>query len=131
MKRSVFAVLSGAMLLAPRPASSDEAPATATDPSVRARATLTDIQNGTLDRSTLTPALSAVLTDDVRKTMTALVGPYGTPKQFAALSKTDVDGVTTYVYRMTWPAGSVDYVFGIDDKTDKIAKLFLRPGPPA
>jgi len=129
MKRVAFAASCGALLLAPRPSRADDTPGPR-DLVARAKAAFFDLQHGTLDRSTLTPALSALLTDDVRDIMTELIAPYGKPSQFAPRSTTDLDGVTTYVFRVTWASGSVDYTFGIDDKTDKIAKLYIRPGPP-
>jgi hypothetical protein len=129
MKRAAFAASCGALLLAPRPTRADETPAPK-DPLARAKAAFLDLQQGTLDRSALTPALSALLTDDVRNIMTELIAPYGKPSQFAPRTTTDVDGVATTVYRVTWTSGSVDFTFGIDDKTDKIAKLYIRPGPP-
>jgi len=129
MKRAAFAAACGALLLAPRSARADETPAPK-DPAARAKASFLDLQHGALDRSTLTPAFSTLLTDDVRTSMTELIAPYGKPSQFALRTTTDVDGVSTYVFRVTWTSGSVDYTFGIDDKTDKIAKLYIRPGPP-
>jgi hypothetical protein len=106
------------------------ADAATTDPIVRARDAFVQLQAGKVDRTALTPALNADLTDGVLATMSAGVSPLGPPGKFAVSSKTDVDGVTTYVFRLTGPAGSVDYVFGIDDVSGKIAKLFFRPGPP-
>jgi len=101
-----------------------------TDVSARARGVLTQVQAGKLDRSALDPLLDGVLTRPVVATMTAQLAPYGTPKTFVENSKTDLDGVTTYVFRVTWPAATVDYVFGLDDATAKIAKLYFRAGPP-
>ncbi len=122
-------LLAATLLLAAVPALGDQPAATATGPLALAREAFLDIQNDTLDRSTLTPALSADLTDSVGKGMAARIGPYGAPTEFVLRSKSDVDGVTTYVLRVLWPHANVDYVFGLDDKTQKIAKLYFRPGP--
>jgi hypothetical protein len=96
----------------------------------RAEAVLAGLQAGTIDRSLLSPELGAEYTPGVLANAAKAV-PSGPPMRFAQRSKNDVDGVTTYVFRATWSAGTVDYVFGIDDSTGKIVKLFTRPGPPA
>jgi hypothetical protein len=102
---------------------------TAAAPLVRARATFVALQQGTLDRTTLTPDLDAELTESLRADMTAKIAPYGPPVEFVIRSSSDVDGVATYVLRVRWANASVDYVFGLDDATKKIAKLYFRPGP--
>jgi hypothetical protein len=106
------------------------ASAATTDPLARARDAFVQLQAGKVDRSALTPAFSADLTADALATMSAGIASYGPPPKFAVRSKTDVDGVTTYVFRLAFSSGSVDYVFGIDDASGKIAKMYCRPGPP-
>jgi hypothetical protein len=101
------------------------------DADVLARATtvLAELQKGTLDRSELTPALSALYTPDILA-RDARTLPKSAPLSFALRQKTDVDGVTTYVYRVRFNEGILDYTFGFDDATYAITKLFTRPGPP-
>jgi hypothetical protein len=119
-----------ALLLAGALPARADAPPAAQDPATRARAAFEQLQTGKLDRTALTPALNADLTDAVRASMTARLAPFGPPPGPLALrSKYDSDGVMTYVFRVRWPNGSVDYVFGIDDTSGKIAKLYFVPGP--
>ncbi len=95
----------------------------------RAKALLAGLQTGTIDRSELSAALGA----DYNATVLANAAktlPKGNPKEFVLLDKTDTNGTTTYVYRVGWDAGDVDYVFGFDDATFEVTKLFTRPGPP-
>jgi hypothetical protein len=121
-------LLAIASLLAAAPLRAAETPATA-GPLAQARATFVALQKGTLDRATLTPALDAELTETLRADMTARIAPYGPPADFVVRQTSDLDGIATYVLRVRWPGASVDYVFGLDDATKKIAKLYLRPGP--
>lgn len=95
----------------------------------RAKALLAGLQTGTIDRSELSAALSADYTPAVLANAAKTL-PKGNPKEFALLDKTDTNGTTTYVYRVGWDAGDIDYVFGFDDATYEVTKLFTRPGPP-
>ena len=49
---------------------------------------------------------------------------------FLALEAGEIDR-TTYVFRLKWTNGSIDYVCGFDDASQKIAKLYFLPGPGA
>ncbi len=95
----------------------------------RAKVMLAGLQTGKIDRTQLSPALAAEYTPDVVANEVQLL-PKGTPSSFAIRQKFDVDGVTTYVFRVHWDAGTVDYAFGFDDATLTIVKLYTRPGPP-
>jgi hypothetical protein len=95
----------------------------------RAKALLAGLQAGSIDRSELSPALSADYTATVLANAAKTL-PKGTPKEFALRERTDANGTTTYVYRVGWDAGDIDYVFGFDDATYEVTKLFTRPGPP-
>jgi hypothetical protein len=129
MRLPAGGLLGIAFVLGAVPALGAENSGGAADPLSRARATFVALQQGTLDRTTLTPALDADLTETLRADMTAKIAPYGPPAEFVVRSTSDLDGVATYVLRVRWPNASVDYVFGIDDRTKKIAKLYFRPGP--
>lgn len=131
MNKTRIGFLAAVVLMAALPARADTPADAPQDPLSRARAAFVQLQTGTLDRSTLTPALDADLTEPVRASMTARIASYGPPGKLVVRTKSDVDGVTTYLFRIVWPAGSVDYVFGLDDATGKIAKLYFRPGPGA
>jgi len=119
-----------AVLIAGAVPAAADAPPAVQDPIVRARVAFVQLQTAKLDRSTLTPALNADLTESVRTSMTARIAPFGAPSDpLVPRSKYESDGVTTYVFRIQWPSGSIDYIFGIDDTTGKIAKLYFVPGP--
>jgi len=129
MDMARIGLLAAALLAAAAPAAADPSHA-AQDPIALARVVFEELQTAKLDRSALTPALSADLTDSVRASMTERLAPFGPPREaFVPRSKYDLDGVTTYVFRIHWPNGSVDYIFGLDDTTGKIAKLYFVPGP--
>jgi hypothetical protein len=88
------------------------------------------LQAGKVDRSELSPALSLLYPPQLlAKTARSL--PAGPPATFAQRSKVDQGGISTYVFRLTWDRGTVDYAFGFDDTTFAIVKLFTRPGPPS
>jgi hypothetical protein len=123
-----IALLVAVLLAGAAPAAADAL--AAKDAIALARVMLDELQSAKLDRSVLTPALSADLTDPIRASMTARLAPFGPPRDpLVPRSKYDSDGVTTYVFRIHWPSGSIDYIFGIDDATGKIAKLYFVPGP--
>jgi hypothetical protein len=113
------------------PALADAPPKSASDPVVRASAAFLALEAGKIDRTTLTPSLNTDLTDAAIAAMAARLAPYGVPETFPSGAKTDVDGVTTYVFRLKWTNGSIDYVCGFDDASQKIAKLYFLPGPGA
>lgn len=99
------------------------------DVAKRAKALLAELQIGTIDRSELSPALSTEYTATVLANAAKTL-PKGEPRRFEQLAKTDIDGTTTYVFRVGWVEGDVDYVFGFDDGSYAVTKLFTRPGPP-
>ncbi len=102
-----------------------------TDTLARAQAAYAAVGSGKIDRTTLTPALAADLSDAVLVVMTREANAIAKPDSFSVVSQTDRDGVTTTVFRLRTTGGTLDYVFGIDDATDKIAKLYFVPGPSA
>jgi len=95
----------------------------------RAREWLGRLQRGNIDRSQLTPDLSAALQSATVSGYAQQTGKLGPPSKFTLLAKHAVEGTTTWVFRVTWPQGSMDYNFGVDDATGKISALYLRPGP--
>ncbi len=99
------------------------------DVAKRAKALLAELQTGSIDRSELSPELSAEYTATVLANAAKTL-PKGEPRRFEQVAKTDIDGTTTYVFRVDWIEGDVDYVFGYDDGSYAVTKLFTRPGPP-
>ncbi len=124
------AVLGAAFLLGSGPVGA-QTPAISADTLARAQAAYAAIGSGKIDRTTLTPALAAVLGDATLAVMTREANAIAKPDAFAVVSQTDRDGVTTTVFRLRTPGGTLDYIFGIDDASDRIAKLYFVPGPSA
>jgi hypothetical protein len=105
---------------------------TDSDASVQKRALglLSELQAGAIDRNELSPALSAAYTKSVLALSKQTI-PGGPPTSVAQLAKHVVDGTTTYVYRLTWPSGTLDYTFGYDNSSFAVVQLYVRTGPPA
>jgi hypothetical protein len=105
---------------------------TDSDASVRKRAMLllSELQAGTIDRNELSPALSAAYTKSVLALSKQTI-PTGPPATVVQLGKHVVDGTTTYVYRLTWQSGTLDYTFGYDNASFAVVQLYVRTGPPA
>lgn len=114
---------------APGEASPTPAPSVDERASERAREWLGRLQRGNIDRSQLTSDLSAALQTATVSGYAQQTGKFGTPTKFTLLSKHALEGTTTWVFRVTWPQGSMDYTFGVEDATSKISALYLRPGP--
>ena len=95
----------------------------------RALTLLQELQSGTIDRTELSPSLNAEYTKAVLRTSEETI-PAGAPTDVVRLSKTHVDRATTYVFRVRWPSGTLDYTFSYDDKTFEVVKLYVRTGPP-
>jgi len=94
----------------------------------RAREWLGRLQKADVDRSQLTGDLSAGLADTTVHALAKQLGPLGTPQKFALRTKRDTNGVTTWVFRVSWPSAVLDYTFGLEDQSGRIAALYLRPG---
>ena len=95
-----------------------------------ARSWLAHLQEGSIDRSQLTPALSAALTAEALAAFRRKLAPLGEPSSFKLHDTQPAEGVTAYTYAVTWKAGSAYYVFALDDRTGKVAALRVLPGPP-
>ena len=94
----------------------------------RAREWLGRLQKADVDRSQLTGDLSAGLEDATVHAIAKQLAPLGTPQNFALRGKHDTNGVTTWVFRVSWPRKVLDYTFGLEDQSGRIAALYLRPG---
>ncbi len=116
----------------PAPAATARAsakPSVTPTPSVqaRARAAYDGIVHGTFDRSQLSPALSAELTAMQLDGYARVLGPFGAPQSFALADMHDDRGTTTYDYVVRYAEGRVSFTFGIDDVSQKISKMYVRP----
>ena len=95
----------------------------------RAATMLAELQAGTIDRSELSTDLSGEYTKTVlAETQKTL--PAGEPETIVQIRKNRVGGDTTYVFRVKWAQGTLDYTFSFDDTTFEIVKLYFRTGPP-
>ncbi len=95
----------------------------------RAATLLAELQAGTIDRNELSTDLSAEYTKTVlSETQKTL--PSGEPETIVQIRKNRVGGDTTYVFRVKWAQGTLDYTFSFDDTTFEIVKLYFRTGPP-
>ena len=128
MRPARIALLAAAVIALAAPAGAatvDVSPATL----ARAKAVYEQLENGTIDRSALTPDLSAVISAATLASIATRLDSVGEATSFSVLQQTDVDGVTTTVFRLQCPGGLVDYTFGTSDTTNKIAKVYFIPGP--
>ena len=112
----------------PGPSTSPAAAQTDSKVTARARDWLGRLQRADVDRSQLTGDLSAGLEDSTVHALSKQLAPLGVPQNFALLQKHDTNGVTTWVFRVSWPSKVLDYTFGVDDQSGRIAALYLRPG---
>jgi hypothetical protein len=107
-----------------------ESPVDDTLASARAKEWLARLQRGQLDRAQMTSDLSAGLQDATVQALAKQI-PLGTPQHIVLRTRKQLAGITTWVFRVSWPDQTLDYTFGIDNVTGKISALYLRPGAPA
>ena len=98
---------------------------------LRAKEWLGRLQKGQLDRTQLTPDLSAGLQDATVAALSKQLSPLGAPQHLVLRTKHQLDGITTWTFRVTWPEQTLDYTFGVEDGSGKISALYLRPDSPA
>ncbi|HTX59232.1 MAG TPA: hypothetical protein VMH02_06090 [Verrucomicrobiae bacterium] len=137
MKR-IATVAFAALLLAPAlaaaqaptfPTAAPAAPTPTPDPAVQARAQklFAQIQAGNLDRSQLNAAAAADITADKLKTAQGAVASLGTPVTFEQERVLQRDGLTAYVYLVTFGnSEKLDFSM-IVDGAGKIAGLQIFP----
>jgi hypothetical protein len=120
------AALLGAVAASPAPQSA----ATATpDPAVlaRARAMFASLQAGKIDRSQLNAQANASIDDATIKRAHDAVAALGTPVTFEAENAITRDGVTLYVYLVTFGGGqSLSFGFALDP-AGKVAGMQILP----
>jgi hypothetical protein len=95
----------------------------------RAKVWLRRVQSGEIDRSQLTPGLSALLDDATVKAHAADFGPLGEPLDFAySATREQPGGTTIYVYRVRFKSGAMTWWFGLDARGKISALLLNRAG---
>jgi len=102
-----------------------------TTAAARAKEWLGRLQKGQLDRTQLTPDLSAGLQDATVQALSKQLSPLGAPQRIVLRTKHQLAGVTTWTFRVSWPDQTLDYTFGVENVTGRISALYLRPGSPA
>ncbi len=98
--------------------------------SARAKEWLARLQRGQLDRAQMTADLSAGLQAATVQALAKQI-PLGTPQRIVLRTRKQIAGITTWVFRVSWPDQVLDYTFGIENVTGKISALYLRPDAPA
>ncbi len=95
-------------------------------PLERARRAYDAIVAGSYDRVDLSPALAIELPQARLDAYAAVLRPLGAPKAFENIGTHDVAGVTTYDFVVRYAEGNVIFTYGIDDATERVAKLFVH-----
>jgi D-alanyl-D-alanine carboxypeptidase len=107
-----------------------QATATATpDPTIlaRARAMFAALQAGKIDRSQLNAQANATIDDATIKRAHDVVAPLGTPVTFEPESPITRDGVTLYIYLVTFGGGqSLSFGYALDS-AGKVAGMQILP----
>jgi hypothetical protein len=93
---------------------------------VRAKDWLHRLETGDIDRTQLSPQMSAFLTPDRAKQFAAQIGVLGDPTSFTFVSKQTMGGYTVYTYRAAFKGGVFNETFAIDS-AGKIGGLRLSP----
>ena len=126
------AMLAVGLAATPTPAPAPTASLAPTNAPVLARAKkwLLAIQSGSIDRTQLSDAMNAALTDASVKTLAGEVGPFGPPNSFVQTRIVHSGANTGYVYNIIFQNGTrALMVFALDDATSKVTGLRLTPTP--
>jgi hypothetical protein len=113
----------------PAPAAAPESSPPPEDPAITARAKswLRRAQTNDYDRSQLEPQMSAAITPDGAKQAAASLTALGKPTAFTYVDMlTSGKNLKTYVYRVTFPSATLNWLFTVDD-AGKIAGFYLHP----
>lgn len=93
----------------------------------RAKTAFAQLQNGTLDRSTLDAQMNAALTDDKVSAVKATIGTLGTPTSFVEVRSGTQGGYPYTVYALTFANGTkMGLIFAVDAQ-GQIAGMQLTP----
>jgi hypothetical protein len=95
-----------------------------------AKSLLSQAQSGQFDRSKLTPAMSAELTQVQAAQMAGRVGSLGKPLSFTLEGTKTKGSMTKYTYRIAFEEANVDEQIVLD-QSGKVAGLWFTPAPVA
>lgn len=127
---AAFILVGVAASPSPLPAPSASAAAINQQVLTRAKAFLIAMQNGTVDRTQLTPQSEKLFTQASEKNLAGLIGPFGAPTAFTQRSVVQKGVNTSYVYNVTFANGTQALmIFSLDDATSKVSGLGLQPSP--
>lgn len=93
-----------------------------------AKSLLSQAQSGQFDRSELTPAMSAELTQAQAAQMAGRVSALGKPLSFTLEGKKTKGPLTKYTYRVAFDESNVDEQIVLD-QSGKVAGLWFTPAP--
>jgi hypothetical protein len=116
----------------PHDRSSPAPPPVADKTGARALELVQGLAAGNLDRTELSDSLNAILDqstiDGYKRQLSSLGAP---SKAILTARNRDPDAAATrYVYKIVFAGASAYLTFAIDDGTQKVSVLYLRPGPP-
>jgi hypothetical protein len=122
---------SPAPAVSPSPASTpaaSPAPAPTVAPEITARAKewLHRFQTGNVDRTQLDAEMNTALTPDLVKQVSQQLAPLGDPVTFVISGEQTTQGVTAYIYKVSFKSSSIYEVFGLD-KDGKLAAIRFVP----
>jgi hypothetical protein len=147
MSKLLSATLSLSLLLAPRnaaaativaspaPAASlspataataSAAPAVAPEITARAKEWLHRFQTGSVDRTQLDAEMNTALTPDLLRQVSQQLAPLGDPVTFVISGEQTTQGITAYIYKVSFKSSSIYEVFGLD-KNGKLAAIRFVP----
>jgi hypothetical protein len=105
------------------------APAAKPDPTQiakNAEGLLQALQNGKVDRSTLSSQMNASLTDAQLSQIQGKLGPLGAPTGFTPEGTQNLNGLTIYTYKVNFQSGSLTETYAVDS-SGKVAGVYFQP----
>jgi hypothetical protein len=87
-----------------------------------------NLLTGKFDRSRLTPTMGNALTPAVLSQSAAQLGALGAPKSWTYKGKQEANGITAYVYRVTFASGTALNITMALTADGKLAGYVARPG---
>jgi hypothetical protein len=89
-----------------------------------------ELQAGKVDPTELSDSLAAIFDPVTIAGYKHQLADLGTPSKAILRFRTREDRATRYVYSIVFTGTTAYLTFAIDDDTQKISVLYLRPGPP-
>jgi hypothetical protein len=107
-------------------ASAAPAPTVAPEITARAKEWLRRFQTGNVDRTQLDTEMNTALTPDLVKQVSQQLAPLGDPVTFVISGAQTTQGITAYIYKVSFKSTSIYEVFGLD-KDGKLASIRFVP----